>query len=124
MMGGMECRDEARGPSSSNSEEADENPNQHDLPQGPTGQVEARDGDVPNVWWSDWANDEFRLQQMRPDDLANSLGQSPHYWTSVSDGVPAVEGTMGQTNQGLQSGSATSSLGEASSLNVRRLQLR
>ena len=118
MMEGMEGRGEARGPGSSNIEDPGENPNQYDLPQRPTGHVETRDDDVPNVWWSDWANDAFRIQQMRPEDLANSLGQSSHYRTSGSDGVAAAQGNEGQNNQGPQLGSATNSLGEASNSNV------
>ena len=86
-------QEQARNTNDSAQEETDFNPNRDDLPE-PAARREAPRGTEPNVWWSEWANDELRLQQMRPANLPGGILQSPRHGTGTSDGVGAAGGTM------------------------------
>ena len=75
------------------------NPNLDDLPPA------VREfGPVANVWWSQRANDEHRLQQMRPSDL-------PSLQSGDSGSRPGERGdqhSRDQEERGLMSGSVSS----------------
>ena len=111
-------RDEARRPSGSSTDGMDINPNQQDLPEQPAERLEVREDSVPNVWWSDWANNELRLQQLRPRDLSGSLQQSPHHETLESGGVSAAGGLEIPESQGLHGESMASSQDDMTRSNI------
>ena len=74
------------------------NPNLDDLPP-----AEREFGPVANVWWSQRANDEHWLRQMRPSDL-------PSLQSGDSGPMPGERGDHSgdQENRGLMSGSVSS----------------
>ena len=114
MMGDTQGQGQARGSNDSENERRELNPDLDDLPGPAAGQDNASPEVVANVWWSDWANDELRLQQMRPTTLLEGFGQSSPHRTLQSGGVVAAQGQtrtegLDQLNEGLASSRNSSS---------------
>ena len=92
-MSGTGDRAAVQGLSDSGHDELNMNPNSGDLPDPQAGRFEASPSVTANVWWSEWANDELRLQQLRPTNLLEDPSQSSLHRTETSGGLGAVEGS-------------------------------